>query len=735
MDTQKTLQEQHDRYIYCRDEGHLQYQKKARQCEDFFAGDQWDEATKQKLRNARRPALTLNKTLSSMMVLFSEQLKNRASINFVPLQNGTQDTANTLNKLWLYTAARNRLKWVESQVFDDGVITGRGYYDIRMNFDDNIMGEVKILPINPMNVIIDPDAELYDPDDWHDVFYSKWLSLDEIGRMYGQAKKKRVKNTVGHTFPLGYDYADYRPDTFGGYEDERSKRYTETMQDYRKRVRVLERQYKVEKVQDHFVDMETGDMSVVPPDMPREKIQAVLQEFNVNIIKRKTNIVRWTVTAGDTVLHHEESPYKHFTIVPFFPIFRRGTTIGMVENLIDPQELYNKARSQELHVINTSANSGWITKQGNVTNMDREELEERGAESGLILEVADVNDTIKISPNQIPSGLDRVSQVAGDDLKEISMASDSMRGFDREDVAAKAIQAKQQVGGKNFAKVMDNLSHTRNILAMRTLELMQTFYTTSREFQITGEGLNAQSEQVQINQMQDPNMPVEEGEEPPPEGILNDITVGKYDVTVTTVPDRDTMQQTQLEQAIQLKELGVPIPDSILLQNSTLEDKEEILQELTEKPDPMQEEMKKLEVELKRLENEKAQAEVDKLQSEAALNLVRAQRDSEDAQNKAAEDPNAGNGQAETGPTPLEVQEAELNKVKTLRELDMKELEIESNIELKREELRLKRVESSRKNVTELKKIDQQADAAQLSAKAAAQKPQPAEKKNATGSK
>ncbi|RLC95803.1 MAG: hypothetical protein DRI46_14455, partial [Chloroflexi bacterium] len=548
----------------------------------------------------------------------------------------------------------------------------------------------------------------------------KWLSLDDIGRIYGKQKAHKVKQTVSTEFPLGYDYLDTRPDTFGGPEELRPTVPIDNMEDYRKRVRVLERQYRVTENQEHFIDMETGDLSLIPEDMPKEKIQAILKEFNVQVIKRPADVIHWTVVAGDTVLHNSESPYKHFTIVPFFPIFRRGATIGMVENLIDPQELYNKARSQELHVINTSANSGWIKKRGSVLNLTTEELEERGAETGLVLDVTEVDDIKKITPNPIPTGLDRISQVAGEDLKEISMASDSMRGFDREDVAAKAIQAKQAVGGKNFAKVMDNLAHTRQLLAQRALTLWQTFYTTEREFQITGESLNAQTETVQINQpapgpggmeqVPGPGMGQSQPQpqpEPPPTGILNDITLGRYDVTVTTIPDRDTLQQSQLEQAIQLRELGVPIPDHVLIENSTLENKEELLDE---KPDPQAEALRQAEVQEKQLANQKTEAETENVKSDTALNLVRAGRDAAETQAKEQEALNPpGSSTPQPDPTAVRQQISE-SRFKE-RELALREREHDDGMRFKASELDLKRADSKAKALIELRKLEKPAPA------------------------
>ena len=86
------------------------------------------------------------------------------------------------------------------------------------------------------------------------------------------------------------------------------------------------------------------------------------------------------------MLHDDWSPYEHFTLVPYFPYWRRGKPFGMVRNLISPQEQLNKISSQELHIVNTTANSGWIVESGSLTGMNADDLEEHGAETGLVLE-------------------------------------------------------------------------------------------------------------------------------------------------------------------------------------------------------------------------------------------------------------------------------------------------------------------------------------------------------------
>ena len=76
----------------------------------------------------------------------------------------------------------NKLEWLESQVFADGLIQDRGWFDVRIDFDDHINGEVRVTTKDPLDIIIDPDAKEYDPKTWNEIFETKWMSLDDMGK-------------------------------------------------------------------------------------------------------------------------------------------------------------------------------------------------------------------------------------------------------------------------------------------------------------------------------------------------------------------------------------------------------------------------------------------------------------------------------------------------------------------------------------------------------------------------
>lgn len=657
------------RYAYARDNGHQKFMDKADKCDAFFAGDQWDLSDLQRLAGQRRPALTINKIISTLSNVMGEQIYNRAEISFLPRNGAPPSLAHIMTKVFKQISDNNQLDWKRSDMFADGVITSRGYIDARIAFDDNMQGEVRLNVLNPKNVIPDPDGEEMDPDTWSEVIITKWMSADEIAVLYGKDDAEILRNRDTSSLPFGYDAIDdLSRNRFGTAAAIYSGMYDES--NVRRCIRVLERQYRMLHKQLHFVSMD-GDMRPVPSNFDRNRIAFFRERFGFEVVPRMVQRIRWCVVADNVVLHDEWSPYKHFTVIPYFPYFRHGRTIGLVENLLGAQELLNKSSSQELHVLNTTANSGWKVKQGVITNLSPEELEQRGAETGLVLEVnGDPDkDVVKIQPNQIPSGLDRVAYKAEEHIKTISGVSDSMQGFDREDVAAKAIQAKRQAGSTNLVKPLDSLTRTDFILARNVIDLVQGFYTERRVMTITKDALTGETEEFVINDVT-------------PEGhVINDLTLGEYGIVISSVPQRETIEDSQFDQALAMRKEGIKIPDETLIENSRLIKKREILKRMAdEQASPEAQAQRRLVLEAQAAEVEKTKREGENKHADTQLKLAKAEKESITAQKEAMTPPEQDDGTAGA---------AEMMKAE--HEIDLSEREFAHQQQLDYAELQLKR--------------------------------------------
>ena len=667
--------EQWARYVFCRDNGHRRFVEKAARCDDFFAGLQWAQDDLDKLRSQRRPALTINKILSTLSTVMGMQIQNRSEITFLPQRGGSDAVAEALSKVWQHIAYNNQLQWLRADVFCDGLITSRGFYDVRLDFNDSMQGEVKITKPNPKNVVVDPDAEELDPDTWGDVITTRWVTPDDVAVLYSRDVADELRNRTQSIFMYGYDSVDRFRDRFAGTDQIVMTGYRPEAFTPRRHIRLIDRQVKKLTKSTFLVDVETGDMRRVPESWDRNKIAAVKQKYGLEVVEKWERRPWWRVTAEEFVLHDGWSPYNRFTIVPYFPYFRHGRTIGLVENLLGPQELLNKTTSQELHVINTTANSGWKVKTGALTNMSTDELEERGAETGLVMELDDIANAEKIQPNQIPSGLERMSFKAEEYMKGISNVSDSMQGFDREDVAAKAIQQKRASSNVNFSKMLDNLERADFFLARAVLDVVQDFYTEPRLMNIIKDPMLGEIESVSINQ-------------PSPEGeIVNDLTLGEYNIIITTAPYRASIEDSQFEQASALRELGVPIPDSVLIENSRLLRKRDLVRQLEEQANSpeakrqaeLQVQGVEAEVDLKRAQAEKTRAEIGQKHDANAIAATKAMKD-------GGKDPELEREKADRE-FALDVQKQDREHALKLRELDMQEqLEADAHA---REQVRL----------------------------------------------
>ena len=613
------------RYVRARDAGHTDYIKTAIKCDRYYRGEQWDQTDIDALDSEGRPHLTINTILSTVNTILGEQSSKRADVLFKPRRNSSDEVAAVLTKLYMQISDNNQYDYLESQVFADGIIQDRGYFDIRMNFDDHIEGEVLITAEDPLDILPDPDAKDYDPTTWNEVIKTKWLSIDDIEQQYGQEKADRLRVIAENGEHLGRDSMDLvemRDSTFGDVEEAvLSGGHIDDKHSVRA-IRVVERQHRKLTLTPHFVDPKTKDMRVVPESWDEERTELFAQEFGLGMLKKLVKKVRWTITADQVVLHDDWSPYKDFTIVPYFPYFRRGKPFGMVRNLLSPQEQLNKISSQELHIVNTTANSGWVVETGSLNGMTSDDLQERGAQTGLVLEYNRGSAApSKIQPNQIPTGLDRIGQKAANNIKEISGVSDAMLGQDSAEVSGVAIQAKQNRGQIQIQVPLDNLARSRVFVAKNIMCLIQSFYTEERVIQITNDDDPMKPrEELVLNQM------TPEGE------VVNDMTLGEYDVVVSSMPARDTFDESQFAEALQLRQVGIAIPDDAIIEYSHLQRKGELAKRIRMltgvEQSPEQQEaaqmQQQIQMEQVKLELQKLQSESANLQAQAMLATAKA---------------------------------------------------------------------------------------------------------------
>lgn len=639
-----TARDQYENYRYCYDNGHHQWVQVAETCYKYWKGEQWDALTKARLTREGRPALTLNVVRSLMRSAVGIQRALRHDVRFAPVYDADTESARVMDAVWLHIQNENKFDFLEMEVYKKGLIMGRAYYDVRVSYDDSMFGTVQIRSPRSQDVILDPSADQYDADTWPQVFTRRWVSQKDVANLFGKDAAAALAHAPS---PDWYDYEDaFMAQQMGGLPYYRSAEMSDTS-----RLRahlLLDRQYMDVKLKECFIDTSTGDVSEIPESWDRDRIRRVLELTpGVSTTKRKMKTVRWDVTCEGETLHSEDSPYKHFTTVPFFPDFLDGTTAGMVEDLLDPQQMYNKITSQELHIINTTANSGYKVKKGALKNMTAEDLEDRGAKSGVVIELDDIANLEKIQPNPVPQGHERLSFKADQVMRSLSGVSNQSRGFAREDVAGEAIEMNQAASEINFAEFHSNLYRTKQLTARNVLDCVQAFYTESRTMLINrGTALVPDMESLDINQ------PAGAGEGAE-RNMLNDVTRGRYNTTLVPSPSRTTMSEGDFKLLLELREkVGIAIPDAMLIELSPAHNKAQIIQKLSGESSERQRAIEEAEARAAEANTAKIEAGAAKEMSAARLNDARADKFAVEA----ASDPDASYERVEQTRMALEEQ-------------------------------------------------------------------------------
>ena len=610
---------------WCWENGHSDFLDRAKKLTDYARNKQWSDDVARVMNARGVPTLTIPKFFATLNAISGKQLASRSDVRFAPLKDATQQEALVMDKVYLHVAQRNRLDFIESTVFDRGALLGRGFYDVRIDYDDSYQGHVKIRAPRPQQIVLEPGMEGYDPAEWAQVFEVPWMTRLDIEFIYGKHVADELKNRPYADF-LTYEDRT-RADLLGSYNARDFPRNHEG-EKYVRAYRLVSRQFKVNKVKECFVDTETGDFSEIPETWDREKIRRLLETVPfITTDKRRVQTIRWRVTADDLVLHDEDSPYEKFTIVPYFPYFIDNEPAGHMEYLTDMQDLTNKSMSKQLEILSTTANSGYKIKKGSLKNMTIQEVEMRGAQSGIVFELDEVNDLEKLQPNQVPSGFDRFTQIVDTMYDKASGISNQTRGFAREDVAAKAIIQNEAANDINFAKMFEHLFYSKSLLAERIHDCVQSTYTETRLITVTG-GVTAQNiEQITINQ-------------PTPEGqVLNDVTRGTYSLTVIPSKARTTLEETEFDMLISLRrDLGIQIPDKVILEASPLPNKAEVIQGLVKDSNDAQAAREAMEAEQHQLQQQIAAAEVRLKNANANLAESRAIKASAEAREGGALD-------------------------------------------------------------------------------------------------
>lgn len=501
-------------------------------------GKQWLEQDARKVRTTGRPVLEFNQTLPQVELMCGMQ--RDMTMDYVALPRGTEDRRLSEISTASLKAGMDfaRVPRVTSRVFDDATICGLGIWEILHTFDDAqdlIWGDIPVSRIHPLSWVYDIWAVEPDRQDGEFMGKASWLSVDDYERRYpgesvnvGEWMGSRGLITDSQDMGLGPNLLEdlfdaqrgrvrlltlwhKEPTSISLIADVETGQAQEVdSQDHGEQVvrqlaetvgkKAVERLTVISTdMESAIVDVETQQpvphpvtgqpMRFVNGVMAQQALDALANAAGLPVYERMKVLTRQAKVPHVAelvwwkILSDKRTPF-HDRKYPMIPYISRQfsddpeSIMGIVRNLQDPQDEFNKRYSNLLAHLNSSAHSGWLNRK--TGGAKKSELELMGSRPGVTVEYTSVKPE-RIEPAQISEGHFRLLGFTADVMKMISGVNAELVGNTTQvTVSGRAIRARQQGGLTILKPRLRSFEEAQLDVAEMLLSRIQQYYPVEK---------------------------------------------------------------------------------------------------------------------------------------------------------------------------------------------------------------------------------------------------------------
>lgn len=521
-------------------EAETQNRAEALQDLKFAAGDQWPTMIQTQRELEHRPCLTINKTDSFVRQAVNNMREQRPRFKVHPVTDGADEkTADVIAGLMRHIQTNSRADVAYDTGADMQVRIGWGYWRVAARYvrENSFDQELYVERVrNPFTVYFDPASTEPDGRDAEWCIITDRMKKKKFQRKYPKAKWVDFRN-VG----AGDDLHQWAgPDE----------------------IRVAEF-WRVEKVPDMLWQLSNGEV--------RYKSQVKAEELEaagITVVQERDSVrrtVKWYKLTAAEILQEREWPGRWIPVIPVYgaeyEIEGKVIRKGMVRDLQDPQRMYNFWRTAETEVIALAPKAPWLVEESQIEGFEPEWDSANNRSFAYLKYKAVVRDGVQINPpiRQQPQGMPaaqvNAAMGASEDMKAVAGMFDPALGAPGQESSGVMVQRRQQQSDRSNFHFYDNLCRSVSFTGEVILDLIPHYYDTQRVIRIIGEDGVPSSTTL--------NEKVRDPETQAIQKVLNDVTVGEYDIVIDTGPGYQTKREEASDNMMTM--LATPLGEKIAM--------------------------------------------------------------------------------------------------------------------------------------------------------------------------
>ena len=483
----------------------------------FSAGEQWPVEVQNSRNLESRPCITINKIDAFVRQICNQQRQQRPRIKVHPVNDQADlKVSQIIEGLVRHIEVNSNADTAYDMAFEYAVRMGWGYWRIITDYtrEDSFDQEIYIEPVdNPFSVYFDPNSVAPDGSDAERCLITTVIPKSKFRDLY-----------PGKDDGTGF--------TSRGTGDSSA---SWVMRDD---IRIAE-YFHVEREAATLCLMEDGT-SVFESDLPDEAIPFVIDRR-----KSARRVVKWCKLTAMDVLEEKIWPGRWIPIVPVYgaqiTVEDQRRKYGIVRFAKDPQRMYNFWRTAMTEAVALAPKAKWLLAEGQDEGHEQEwSLANIKSYPVLRYKQTDIDGRpaqvpTRIQPEAPPQGIMESAAAIANDLQSVVGIYDPAQQLPG-NMSGKALQGQQMQTDQTNFHFYDNLTRSIKHTGKIVLDLIPKIYDTQRAMRIIG--ADGTPEMTTINGIDELGR------------VLNDVTVGEYDVVMDTGPGYLSKRQAAVDAMI-----------------------------------------------------------------------------------------------------------------------------------------------------------------------------------------
>ena len=494
----------------------------------FAGGDQWPVEIQNSRLLESRPYLTINKIDAYVRQITNQQRQQRPRMKAHGMNNEADaKVAETITGILRHIENQSDADAAYDNAFDFAVRMGWGYWRVTHDYPrpDSFYQEIYIKRIeNPFMVYFDPNSTEPDGSDAEKCLITEVISKESFRKMYPDAD----------------DGGGFNP---RGTGDSQSEWIT------REDIRIAEYFY-TERIRTKLLLLSDGT-TIYEDEKPKE---TDMQDAGIYVVSKRETVkkkIKWVKLTGMQVLERSDWAGKYIPVVPCYGqqliVDSKKKKFGLTRMAKDPQRMYNFWSTALTESVALAPKAKYMLAEGQDEGHEME-WNTANVKSMPVLRYKQTDSEgrpapvpQRIQPEPPPTGMVTALQGLNSDLMAVVGIYDPSQ-LPTGMISGKALNGQQQQTDMTNFHYYDNLTRSIRQCGRICLDLIPFIYSEERIMRIIG--ADGKPDMVTINQRGQDEQGIDK--------ILNDVTVGEYDIVMETGPGYASKRQEAVDSMMQL---------------------------------------------------------------------------------------------------------------------------------------------------------------------------------------